>query len=200
MRTFPDPPVTDPPLFALGTFWAAPRKKIRSQGTISASSPAGSPPRLRERRVPVISPPGSPRPPPRAHSPPRLCVREAPRPRPSCPTENTHNPRHPPRLPGPFKQTNKNPPRHKANPTVNFLMTSSSFKCLKGKEHCRGGEGRRGHPSPGRGRGRAGSTVARGPSVRPSCRGTGRGRELLCGGCVCRNREGGRGELKKQHS
>lgn len=167
MRTFPDPPVTDPPLFALGTFWAAPRKKIRSQGTISASSPAGSPPRLRERRVPVISPPGSPRPPPRAHSPPRLCVREAPRPRPSCPTENTHNPRHPPRLPGPFKQTNKNPPRHKANPTVNFLMTSSSFKCLKGKEHCRGGGGTAGASisRPGK---REGRVYCRSGSVRPS--------------------------------
>lgn len=38
--------------------------------------------------------------------------------------------------------------------------------------------------------------------VRPPSPGTGQGRGSVCGGCVCRNREGGRGrgELKKQHS
>lgn len=52
-------------------------------------------------------------------------------PLPALPHEN----RQPRQLsPGPFKQTNRNPPRREANPTGNFLMTSS-FKCLKGKEH-----------------------------------------------------------------
>ncbi|XP_053804151.1 uncharacterized protein LOC128790954 [Vidua chalybeata] len=86
-------------------------QKTRSPGAGRAGSAAGSLPRLRECSGPVISPPGSPRPPPRSPSP--CCLRQAPRP--SCPTENTHSPRHPPRLPGPFKQTNRNPPRRKAN-------------------------------------------------------------------------------------
>lgn len=96
-------------------------------------------------------------------------------------------------------QTNKQKPApSQSQPTVNFLMTSS-FKCLKGKGAP--GEGRKGASisRPGREWGRS---CRRSGSVRPSCRTTGQGREPVCGGCVCRNREGGRGrgELKKQHS
>lgn len=123
----------------------------RGQGRRCCRFPA----RLRERRSRYF-PPGS-----AAPAPSPRCLRQAPLP--PAPRK-THTARHPPRCPAHSnKQTETRPV---AKPTDGKVSNDFFFQVLK--RQGAPGEGRKGHPSPGRGGRGARAAAAPSPSVRLS--------------------------------